>query len=233
MSTPTIHLLDFVEGARQATGLTVVIDVFRAFSVACYAAANRAERLIPVESLAAARRLAEQHPRSVLIGEREGRKVPGFAYNNSPAEIETVDFRGRTIIHTTTNGTRGLVNAPSAAEVITGSFVNAGAIIAYLRQRQPEVVSLVAMGSSPGYFAEEDTACVLYLQAALTGQPLDFATIKRLLRYSYTGRKFFDPAEEWANEQDFDLCLALDRFDFVLRRQINDDGQLSLQKIEM
>jgi len=230
---PHIQMLDFVEGAKQSTGLTVIIDVFRAFSVACYVVANGAERVIPVGSLEAARRLAENYPDSILIGERDGRKVPGFAYNNSPTEIEAVDFQGQTIIHTTTNGTQGLVNAPAANEVLTGGFVNAGALVAYIQRQQSQLVSLVAMGSSPGHLAEEDTACAVYLKAALEGKPLDFETIKQLLRYSYTGRKFFDPAEEWAIERDFELCLQLSRFDFVLRRQIDRNGKLSLQKIEV
>ena len=124
-----IHITNFVEGAQQATGLAVIIDVFRAFSVACYVAARQPERIIPVEDVEQARALQGHYGDALLIGEREGRRVPGFGYGNSPTEIVGVDFSGRTVIHTTSNGTRGLVNATAADEVITGSFVNAQAIV--------------------------------------------------------------------------------------------------------
>ncbi|MCB0214603.1 MAG: 2-phosphosulfolactate phosphatase, partial [Anaerolineae bacterium] len=78
----TIQILDFVDGARQATGLTVVIDVFRAFSTACYLFDQGAERVIPVEGLETARMLQQQNDSFILIGERGGRKVGGFRYGN-------------------------------------------------------------------------------------------------------------------------------------------------------
>lgn len=227
----TIQILNFVEGARQATGLTVVIDVFRAFSTACYLFDQGARTIIPVGDIESARRLQEQNGEFILIGERGGKKVAGFSYGNSPAEIEGANFAGRTIVHTTTNGTQGLVNTNSADEVITGSFVNAEAVVRYVQARQPETVSLVAMGRGSGRLAEEDTACAEYLRARLSGQQPDFAPIKRDLRTSHTGRKFFDPSVAWALEGDFELCLALDSFDFVLQARPYQNGLLSLRKI--
>ena len=41
-----VEILEFVEGARHAQGVTVIIDVFRAFSVACYVADAGAARII-------------------------------------------------------------------------------------------------------------------------------------------------------------------------------------------
>ena len=230
----TIRLLDFVEGARQATGLTVIIDVFRAFSTACYLFDQGAKTVIPVGRRETARALQQQHPDYILIGERGGQKIPGFSYGNSPAEIDGVTFEGKTVVHTTTNGTQGLINAQAAAEVITGSFVNAGAVVAYIQAKQPDIVSLVAMGMGAGRPAEEDTACAHYLKAQLTnGHTPDFEAIKDDLRTSHTGLKFFDPGVTWANERDFDLCLTLDKFNFVLQTQPYQNGLLSLRKIEV
>ncbi|MCB9077571.1 MAG: 2-phosphosulfolactate phosphatase [Anaerolineaceae bacterium] len=230
----TIQLLDFVEGARQATGLTVVIDVFRAFSTACYLFDQGAKTVIPVGRRETARALQQQHPDYILIGERGGQKIPGFSYGNSPAEIDGVPFAGKTVVHTTTNGTQGLINAQAAAEVITGSFVNAGAIVAYIKAKEPDMVSLVAMGTGPGRPAEEDTACAHYLKTRLTnGQGPDFEAVKTNLRTSHTGLKFFDPRVEWADQRDFDLCLTLNKFNFVLLTQPYQNGLLSLRKIEV
>ena len=87
-----IHILELIEGAKQAEGLTVIIDVFRAFSVACYAVANGAEKVIPVGSLELARSLKEQNPDSLLIGERKGIMPEDFDYGNSPFEASKIDF---------------------------------------------------------------------------------------------------------------------------------------------
>ena len=141
-----VQTYQLIEGAKEARGLTVVIDVFRAFTVACYAYANGAEDIITVGRLEDAYRIKESHPDYILSGERHGRIQPGFDYGNSPARIENVDFTGKTIIHTTSAGTQGIVNAVRADEIITGSFVNAKAVARYIGDKNPENVSLVCMG---------------------------------------------------------------------------------------
>src|SRR6476620_9887363 len=99
-----IEVMDFVEGARKARGVAVVIEVFRAFSVACYAYARGAKRLIPVAEVEKALSLRREHPEYLTIGERGGKKVEGFDYGNSPTEISQADVRGRTIVQTTSAG---------------------------------------------------------------------------------------------------------------------------------
>ena len=88
-----IRILEFIEGAKQATGLTVIIDVFRAFSVGCYVANNGAGRIIAAGSVDTARQLRQENPDSILIGERNERKVEGFDYGNSPVEVSGLDAR--------------------------------------------------------------------------------------------------------------------------------------------
>lgn len=134
-----IKILQLIEGARKAEGLTVIIDVFRAFSVACYVFNNGAEKIIPVGSLETAYALKEENGEFILMGERKGKILPGFDYGNSPAHVQGVDFSGKTVIHTTSAGTQGIVNAVKADEIITGSFVNARAVARYILQRKPAV----------------------------------------------------------------------------------------------
>jgi len=93
-----IDILDLIEGAKQARGLTVIIDVFRAFSTACYVVRNGASEIIPVGDVELAYQLKEENSDCVLMGERKGKILPGFDYGNSPTEIEVIDFSGKTII---------------------------------------------------------------------------------------------------------------------------------------
>lgn len=216
-----IDCLDYVDGARAARGVAVIIDVFRAFSVACYAFAQGAERIIafadPEEALA----LKRANPQFLAIGERYGRRLPGFDCGNSPTELRSVDLHGRTVLHTTHAGTQGLVNAQAADVVLTGSLVNAAALCRYIEGLAPTQVSLVRMGVAASARSEADDLCAELLRARLSQPPAvpaaDPAAIRAQLRSSAEAQKFFDPAATWAPEQDFQLCTELDRFDFVLR----------------
>ncbi len=229
-----IQILPLLKGARQAEGIAVIIDVFRAFSVAPYLFGNHARRIIPVGDTKTAYDLKKSHPEYVLIGERGGKKLRGFDYGNSPAEIEHVDFRGKTLIHATSAGTPGLVHAAGAETVMTGSFVNADAVARYILSRRPEEVTLVPMGSGGTARSEEDDLCAEYLKSALQGEtPPDFMAIRKRLKACAAAQKFFDPSAEWAPEGDFDLCLHLNRFDFVLCARQVSDRPMALTRVEV
>jgi 2-phosphosulfolactate phosphatase len=216
-----VHTSDFVAGARAARGLAVIIDVFRAFSVAAYAYARGAQAVIPVAAVADAESLKQLHPDWLLIGERYARPLPGFDCGNSPTELARFDLRDRTIIHTTHSGIQGLVAAEQADEVITGALVNAAAIVRYIHARAPAVVTLVRMGHQATQRCEEDDLCAQLLAQRLAGEhpqihnALD--NVRNQLRHANSAGKFFDPACDWAPEADFELCTRLDSFDFVLR----------------
>ena len=226
-----IEILQLVEGAKKATGLTVIIDVFRAFSVEAYVFDKGAERIIPVGEVDHAYKLKEENPDYILIGERNEQMLPGFDFGNSPLQVMKFDFSGKTAVHTTSAGTQGMVNAVNADEILTGSFVNAGAIVNYIKAKNPENVSLVCMGYSAKYPIEEDTFCAEYIKNSLTGKPSDFDGMVETIRNT-SGKRFFDPEKAAYNPpEDFDLCMNLNRFDFVIRADKNKEGLLTLNKI--
>jgi 2-phosphosulfolactate phosphatase len=227
-----IEILQLTEGAKRAKGTTVVIDVFRAFSTACYLMAAGVERIIPVEQVEEALRLKLLLPEAVLLGERNEQKVPGFDFGNSPTHIHHLDLKGKTVIMTTSSGTKGLMNALHADELLSGSFVNAGAIIRYIRHKNPEKVSLVCMGYEGLRPTQEDTFLAEYIKATLAGQPTDFESMKQILRTGDGARLLDHANHEWSPASDFDLCLDLDRFDFVLKL-VDEEGMkvLKLTKV--
>lgn len=212
-----IRRLSTVTGAREARGLAVIIDVFRAFTTAAHIMANGAERIIPVLTVEESFRLKRLHPDWLQIGEEGGIKVEGFDYGNSPYDASLADFTGRTVIQRTGSGTNGVVNAQGAEERILGSFVMAEAIVSYIKRRDPGVVSLVAMGNTGVEPNEEDESCAEYLESRLRGHTADFGIMKKRIRAAPTGAKLFDLTRPQYKEQDFHLAMELDRFDFVLR----------------
>jgi 2-phosphosulfolactate phosphatase len=228
-----IEVMDFVEGARKARGVAVVIDVFRAFSVACYAYARGAKRIIPVAEIDRALTLKREHPEYLAIGERGGKRVEGFDFGNSPTEISQVDVRGKTLVHTTSAGTQGLTNADQADVVLTGSLVNAAAICTYIESLKPERVSIVRMGLAAKERCDEDDLCAELLRGRLSGEGYDVSGVRERLRKAPAAKKFFDPEATWAPEGDFDLCTDIDRFGFVLRLSNGTHGNAYLEKINL
>lgn len=225
MNIDIFHLID---GAKQADGLVVVIDVFRAFSMECWLYALGAKEIRPVGSIEDAFAWREKDPDCVLVGERQGRKIEGCDLGNSPSSIVPEQIRGKRIIHTTSAGTQGLTNANHAELLLTGSFVNAKAIAEYIRQQNPEKVSLVCMGKAGAAPAEEDELCAVYLQSLLTGQTMPDIGIKLEDLRTGGGRHFFDPAQqEVFPEKDFWMCIDRNRFDFVLRVRRDQDGLIA------
>jgi 2-phosphosulfolactate phosphatase len=225
-----IEILQLLEGARKARGLTVIIDVFRAFSTACYAFGNGIQRIYPVGDLEIAYQMKQQHPDYILVGERNEQKPEGFDFGNSPSQLLEVDLNGKTMVHTTSSGTQGIANAVHAEEILTGSFVNAGAIVEYIRRQNPVKVSLVCMGYSCRYPTDEDTLLAVYIKNELEGVANDFKEMVEQIRNG-DGARFFAPEkQEWAPTADFDLCLSLNRFDFVLKVE-KENGLNYLKKI--
>jgi len=228
----TVEILQLLEGARKAQGLTVIIDVFRAFSTACYAYGSKIQRIYPVGDLEKAYQLKQINPEYILVGERNEQKPEGFDYGNSPSQLMTGNLSGKTMVHTTSSGTQGIANANHADEILTGSFVNAQAIINYIRKQNPARVSLVCMGYSCQYPTDEDTLLAVYIKNELEGIPNDFTAMVEQIRKG-DGARFFAPEkQDWAPVADFDLCLSLNRFNFVLKVEHENDLNY-LRKIDV
>ena len=223
-----VDIFHLKEGAPHAHGLTVIIDVFRAFSLECYLFDAGVRSIRPVGTIAETFAWKRRDPGLLLFGERGGRKVDGFDYGNSPSAVDPAVVRGRDVIHTTSAGTQGVVRAVHAEEILTGSLVNARAAAQYIIARRPASVSLVAMGNGGVRTAQEDELCASYIYSILRGQEMtDIRERAEALRYE-GGRHFFDPDnQEVFPEPDFWKCIQVDRFPFVIRITKDPDGYLS------
>ena len=226
-----VQILQLIEGAKQARGLTVIIDVFRAFSVEGYAFSRGAKTILPVGTIEEAFELKKKYPNGILVGEREGIKCEGFDCGNSPSQLEHFDVENRTIIHTTSAGTQGVANAVHADEMLVAALTNARATAEYIRMRNPETVSIVCMGLSGREETEEDTLCAEYIAALLRGENPDIsAEIADLANTS--GKKFFDPANaEVFPQKDFEMSTKPDIFPFALK--VVRGGEVRVEKVDM
>ena len=214
-----IKILHMVEGAKEATGVAVIIDVFRAFTVEAYLINNGAFRIYPVGDKEIAYNYKKEHPEVILVGERQGIILPGFDYGNSPSQIENVDFTGKTVLHTTSAGTQGIANAENADVVLTGSLVNDKAIAKYILDNGYQDVSLVCMGLEGKYHTDEDDLCAEYIKSLLEGKEVDLKEKIEALKET-SGKKFFDKdKQEVFPEKDFYLSTEVNKYNFVLKVQ--------------
>lgn len=220
-----INIFHLIEGAKQAAGLTVIIDVFRAFSLECYLYDMGVKEIRPVGTIEEAFRLKNELSNSVLIGERQGKKCEGFDFGNSPSTVDKKMVAGKTIIHTTSAGTQGVVNAKNASEIITGSLVNAKAIAEYIAKKQPEVVSLVCMGNGGIAPAKEDELCAEYIKSLLEGNPL-LDIEEKIANLQFNGGEHFfdDNRQDVFPKEDFWLCIKYNQFPFVIQIQQDEIG---------
>jgi 2-phosphosulfolactate phosphatase len=203
---PAPEILHLLDGARRARGVAVIIDVFRAFTVAPLLLSRGASAVSVVGTPEEALALKARHPDRLLVGERDGRPLPGFDFPNSPSALARAEVSGRSVVLRTSAGVQGLLAASNAEEVIAASFANAQAVVDYLRRHAAARVSLVCMGWVGRDVTLDDVACAEYLAEGLEGTFPPFGPVRERLRADPSGAKFFDPAQPWFPEEDFELC---------------------------
>ncbi len=201
-----------VEGARRATGVVVVIDVLRAFTVSAFAFAGGARDCLLVPTVEEARELAVSTPGSVISAESDGLPIPGIAISNSPTQISETDVLGKSLIQRTSAGTP-VINAVRAdLNVYAASLVVAGATAQACLLMQPDTATLVASADFP-----EDHACARYIEDRIQGRQPNLDDLLAPLYASERYQRF--AAGGWPGFPPTDLELALmpDRFDFVMQ----------------
>ena len=140
--------------------LIAVIDVLRVSTTIAYAHANGAERIVPVESVEAASKLAGSLDKAVTLlgGEKEGKRIDGFDLGNSPLEYTQDVVAGKNIVLSTTNGTKAITKAREADEVIVASFVNMNPVLEHIGRAGDKDAGILCAGKQ-GRFALEDAVC--------------------------------------------------------------------------
>ncbi len=171
-----IHPLpETVAPADLAGGVVVVIDVLRATTVIVQALAHGARAVVASASIEEAHQVASRWPTPdrLLGGERQGVKIAGFDLDNSPFSYSPEVVAGKTIIFTTTNGTRALRWAEQAAEIRIAAFANLTAVVESLRE-ETRPVHLLCAGTDNRITGED-----LLVAGAIAEGLTQFFTIHR------------------------------------------------------
>jgi 2-phosphosulfolactate phosphatase len=161
----------------------VVFDVLRATSTFVTALHNGAKAVIPVSEIAEALAIHQKQPDVLLGGERDGVRIRakltggvGFNLGNSPREYTPEKVRGKTIVSTTTNGTRALRACTGAKMVLAASFLNLTATAEFIKKIRPAQLVLVCAGTYENG-ADEDVLAAGALCELLKAELSDSAKI--------------------------------------------------------
>ncbi|MFE7579602.1 2-phosphosulfolactate phosphatase [Streptomyces sp. NPDC057521] len=192
--------------------VAVVVDVMRAYTVAAWAFARGAEKIVLAGSLDEALALKGRHPDWVAL--KDGAPAPGFDAVNSPGQLRSRDLGGRTVVQKTTAGTVGALAVKDAPLVLCAGFVVAEATARLLRERGGGDVTFVVTGEDGR--ADEDLACAQYIARRAAGEAVDAAPYLRRAGNSRAAAELAEGVREGAHPDDVALCLELDRFPFAM-----------------
>lgn len=206
-----INRLTGIDGARQARGVVVVIDVLRSFTVSAYALAGGARECLLVSTTEAARALHDEIPGSLICAEEEALPVPGIPISNSPTQIQAAAVKDRVLVQRSSAGTTVISAVEGADELFAASLVVARATAIACLSKKPQTVTLIASADHP-----EDHACSVYIEGLMRGEELDVDHLLQPLRGSDRFAKVMSGAWPGFPRTDLELSLVPNRFDFAM-----------------
>lgn len=155
MHIDVIISADDIKEEKLKDKVVVIIDVLRATSVMVTALNNGCKKIIPVREVEEALELASQDKENNLLGgERDGIKLEGFHFSNSPLDYTREVVEGKNLIMTTTNGTRAIKNSEKAEEILIAAMINGRAVAEKLIELKKDVVFVNA--GTYGQFSMDD-----------------------------------------------------------------------------
>lgn len=240
MKVDVVVSADYVDEELLAHKVVVVIDVLRATSVITTALANGARRVIPKltveEAFEERARLFSLGEVSVLGGERQAMKIDGFDFTNSPLEYGADAIKNKSIILSTTNGTRALNACSKGDVVLIASLLNVKAVVRELVKLNKDII-IVNSGTN-GEFSMDDFICGGYIISEVTKKVTceltDVSIVARNfyennsdLKESLVEAKHYGVLKSLGLEADIEYCLSKDIYDIVLKYENGEVVKLS------
>ncbi len=230
-SPALLHLYDL------SNAVVVIIDVFRATSTIAAALHNGAKCIIPVDEVAKAIEISKQID-GIAAGERDGKLAEGLQHGNSPLEYSKDFIKGKTLVLTTTNGTKLLQMAldNKANTIITGSFPNLSAVCAFLINENKNVV--LGCAGWKDRFNLEDTLFAgaviakiaanftIHCDSSLTAELLYNQHKDNLIDFAPTLTHYHRLVERFGLIEDIKFCLTPDGANVL---PLYEDGKLVIK----
>jgi 2-phosphosulfolactate phosphatase len=217
----------------------VVFDVLRATSTFVTALHNGAQQIIPVSEISEALSIRKKQSHVLLGGERHGVRIQAdgiaFDFGNSPREYTTEKVRGKTIVSTTTNGTRALRACAGAKIVLAASLLNLAATTKFVRRTDCEKLLIVCAGTFENAALEDILAAGALCESISSGNDMLSDSAQIALRAYLQVKPDLDNVIQTSENarrllslldlrDDVSFCLQRDVFDLVAA--LGRDGSL-------
>lgn len=211
--------------------VVVVIDVLRATSVMITALKNGCQEVIPVREIEDALSLVgDNREKYILGGERMAVKIEGFDFSNSPLDYTRENVEGRTLVMTTSNGTKAIKNSEAAEHIFIASMINGKAVAKKLMNLNKDVIFVNA--GTMGEFSIDDFLtsgyiinCLKKLAEEECSDELVLTDIATTSHYIYENNEdlfsfvkyatHYKRIKELGLEEDLKYCLTKDSTDIV------------------
>lgn len=223
MKVDIIISADDISESKIENKIVVVIDMFRATSVIVTALNNGSKEVIPYLTIEETLKNANKFRREeyVLGGERKAVKIEGFDLSNSPLEYTREKVENKSILMTTTNGTRTLTKSSTAKRVLIGAMINAKAVAETLIEINEDVVIINA--GTNGNFSMDDYICSGYIinEMLKKDQYLVLTDIAKTANMIYEGHKDILSYVKNASHYSVMKSLSLDKdIEYCIKKSI-------------
>lgn len=217
---------------RREMNVTIVIDVFRAFTTASYVLDQKPATYQLAVRHQMITELASSCINPFVIGKPEkGMLGDIYTIPNSPSRVLEHQLSGLHVIHRTQAGAQGVLQAKNADIILVAGLVNAQATVKYLKKLDQPKVTFCPMGHEGTCPSVEDNLCAEYIQALLEGKKIDITPHLYELKEG-PGKYFFTQDQRQYPKEDFDRCLETDRFDFAIQATLGD-GYATLKAVKV
>ena len=234
MKVDVVISADHIKEEYLEDKIVVVIDMLRATSVITTALANGAKKVIPILTVEEAFKIKEDLKKKnievLLGGERKALKIEGFDFTNSPLEYTEERVEGKTIVLSTTNGTRAINLSLKAKKIYIGAMINAKALIDIIKEEKDDIV-FINSGTN-GEFTMDDFICSGYMISLLDKEvSLDLSDIARTAKLIYGTNDVLDYIKNARHygvlkslnlEEDLYYCCKKDIIEIVPRVYVKD-----------
>ncbi|MCR1934876.1 2-phosphosulfolactate phosphatase family protein [Clostridium tepidum] len=226
MNIDIVISADHVDEKRLVNKTVVVIDILRATSVIITAINNKCKRVIPVLTIEEAKDIAKNSKEEVILGgERNALKIDGFNFSNSPLEYTKQFVENKTVILSTTNGTRAINNSFNAKTILISALINSKATAKAIDKLDEDLI-IINSGTN-GQFSMDDFICGGYLIDCLLKirKDLKLSDIAKTAHYVYENNRdiksFVQKAKHYKRlksldlEKDLEYCFQKDIINVV------------------
>ncbi len=204
----------------RALRVTIVIDVYRAFTTSAYVLdCSPATYVLTTKSSVISRMITDlENP--LLIGKAEIGASQRYDIPNSPTRVLEKKIKDRNIFHRTAAGAKGVLSAKKSDIILAAGFINAKATVEYVKTLSNPIVTIMPMGHQGTTPSLEDDSCAEYIKSLFLDEPFNIDILQ--LRQG-PGKYFFGKDQLQYPSEDFYRCHEFDCFDFAIKAEVYDD----------